>query len=241
EIIEWLMINHPHDCAVCEEGGECHLQDMTMMSGHTQRRFRGQKRTHRNQDLEPFIGHEMNRCIACYRCVRFYRDYADGDDLRVLSSAKNVYFGRDSDGAFDNEFSGNLVEICPTGVFTDKTLGANYTRKWDMQNAPAICTHCSLGCNISPGSRQGVLKRIQNRYHGEVNGYFICDRGRLGAGYVNREDRPRQPLVRRDNGALEPVNKDVMLTELRAVLANSKGIVGIGSPRASLETNFSLR
>src|SRR5699024_9430965 len=96
-------------------------------------------------------------------------------------------------------------------------------------------------CNISPGSRQGILRRIQNRYHGEVNGYFICDRGRFGAGYINREDRPRQPLVRRDNGALEPVNKDIMLTELRAVLANSKGIVGVGSPRASLEANFSLR
>src|SRR5699024_9450144 len=117
----------------------------------------------------------------------------------------------------------------------------NYTRKWDLQNAPAICTHCSLGCNISPGSRQGVLKRIQNRYHGEINGYFICDRGRFGAGYVNREDRPRQPLVRRDNGVLEPVNKDVMGTELRAVLANSKGIVGVGSPRASLEANFGLQ
>lgn len=241
EIIEWLMINHPHDCAVCEEGGECHLQDMTIMSGHTKRRFRGQKRTHHNQDLGPFIGHEMNRCIACYRCVRFYRDYADGDDLRVLGSAKNVYFGRDSDGPFENEFSGNLVEICPTGVFTDKPLGADYTRKWDMQNAPSICTHCSLGCNISPGSRQGVLKRIQNRYHGEINGYFLCDRGRFGAGYVSREDRPRQPLVRRDNGALDAVNKDVIMTELRAVLVNAKGIVGIGSPRASLEDNFSLR
>lgn len=241
QVIEWLMINHPHDCPVCEEGGECHLQDMTLMTGHTQRRYRGTKRTHRNQDLGPFINHEMNRCIACYRCVRFYRDYADGDDLRVLGTASNVYFGRGADGAFNNEFSGNLVEVCPTGVFTDKTLGAHYTRKWDMQNAPGICGHCSLGCNTSPGSRQGMLKRIQNRYHGEINGYFLCDRGRFGAGYVNRDDRPRQPLVRSDQGILEPVNKDVMLTELRAVLANAKGIVGIGSPRASLEDNFGLR
>ncbi len=195
QVIEWLMTNHPHDCPVCEEGGECHLQDMTLMAGHTQRRYRGPKRTHKNQDLGPFINHEMNRCIACYRCVRYYRDYADGDDLRALGSHNNVYFGRESDGAFDNEFSGNLVEVCPTGVFTDKTLGAHYNRKWDMQNAPGICTHCSLGCNTSPGSRQGILKRIQNRYHGEINHYFLCDRGRFGAGFVNRDDRPRQPLV----------------------------------------------
>ncbi len=241
QVIEWLMINHPHDCPVCEEGGECHLQDMTLMTGHTQRRYRGAKRTHRNQDLGPFINHEMNRCIACYRCVRYYRDYADGDDLRVLGSASNVYFGRGNDGPFSNEFSGNLVEVCPTGVFTDKTLGAHYTRKWDLQNAPGICGHCSLGCNTSPGSRQGILKRIQNRYHGEINGYFLCDRGRFGAGYVNREDRPRQPLVKRDNGVLEPVEKDVVLDDLRAALADARGIVGIGSPRASLEDNYALR
>src|SRR5690554_7627743 len=77
-VIEWLMINHPHDCPVCEEGGHCHLQDMTVMTGHNQRRYRFSKRTHVNQDLGPFIAHEMNRCIACYRCVRYYKDYAGG-------------------------------------------------------------------------------------------------------------------------------------------------------------------
>ena len=81
EIIEWLMTNHPHDCPVCDEGGECHLQDMTVMTGHDYRRFRFKKRTYRNQYLGPFVNHEMNRCIQCYRCVRFYRDYADGRDL----------------------------------------------------------------------------------------------------------------------------------------------------------------
>ncbi|HLQ86654.1 MAG TPA: NADH-quinone oxidoreductase subunit NuoG, partial [Salinisphaeraceae bacterium] len=241
EIIEWLMINHPHDCPVCPEGGECHLQDMTVMTQHTQRRYRGRKRTHKNQDLGPFLEHEMNRCIACYRCVRFYRDYADGDDLRVLGSARNVYFGRDSDGPFENEFAGNLEEVCPTGVFTDKTLNAQYVRKWDMQNAPGICGHCSLGCNTSVGSRKGILRRIHNRYHGEINGYFLCDRGRFGAGYATRDDRPRQPLVKQPNGVLEPVDKDALLNELRRVLSEAKGIVGIGSPRASLEDNHGLR
>ncbi len=77
-VVEWLMTNHPHDCPVCEEGGNCHLQDMTVMTGHSFRRYRFTKRTHRNQDLGPFISHEMNRCIACYRCVRYYKDYADG-------------------------------------------------------------------------------------------------------------------------------------------------------------------
>lgn len=86
-VIEWMMTNHPHDCPVCEEGGECHLQDMTVMTGHNYRRYRFTKRTHRNQYLGPFIKHEMNRCIACYRCVRFYRDYAGGARSRCTGGA----------------------------------------------------------------------------------------------------------------------------------------------------------
>lgn len=239
-IVEWLMINHPHDCPVCEEGGECHLQDMTLMTGHTRRRYRGTKRTHRNQDLGPFISHEMNRCIACYRCVRYYRDYAGGGDLEALGPHDHVYFGRQTDGPLESPFSGNLVEVCPTGVFTDKTLGAHYTRKWDMQAAPGICTHCSLGCNTSPGERKGVLKRVQNRYHGKINGYFLCDRGRFGAGFVNRDDRPRTPLLR-DDDSLRAAAEDEALERIRAMLHDSRGVVGIGSPRASLESNHALR
>src|SRR5574340_770643 len=119
-VIEWLMLNPPHDCPVCDEGGECHLQDMTVMTRHVSRRNRFPKRTFRNQDLGPFINHEMNRCIERYRCVRFYRDYAGGHDFNVFASKSNVYFGRHEDGILENEFSGNLVEVCPTGGFTDK-------------------------------------------------------------------------------------------------------------------------
>ncbi len=121
-VVEWLMTNHPHDCPVCEEGGNCHLQDMTVMTGHSFRRYRFTKRTHQNQDLGPFISHEMNRCIACYRCVRYYKDYADGTDLGVYGAHDNVYFGRTESGTLESEFSGNLVEVCPTGVFTDKPI-----------------------------------------------------------------------------------------------------------------------
>ncbi|HOO16408.1 MAG TPA: 2Fe-2S iron-sulfur cluster-binding protein, partial [Phycisphaerae bacterium] len=134
-IIELLMANHPHDCPVCDEGGECHLQDMTVMTGHVHRRFRFAKRTHRNQDLGPFVTHEMNRCIACYRCVRYYCDYAGGRDFGVFGWHDEVYFGRERDGVLESEFSGNLVEVCPTGVFTDKTLARHYTRKWDLETA----------------------------------------------------------------------------------------------------------
>ncbi|QAX81785.1 NADH-quinone oxidoreductase subunit NuoG [Candidatus Pseudomonas adelgestsugas] len=235
-VIEWLMTNHPHDCPVCEEGGHCHLQDMTVMTGHNKRRYRFNKRTHQNQDLGPFISHEMNRCIACYRCVRFYKDYAGGTDLGVFGAHNNVYFGRIEDGVLESEFSGNLIEICPTGVFTDKTHSNRYNRKWDMQFSPSICHGCSSGCNISPGERYGELRRIENRFNGSVNQYFLCDRGRFGYGYVNREDRPRQPLLA--IGVKLSLNDAL---DKAAELLRGRNIVGIGSPRASLESNYALR
>ncbi|UCZ84587.1 NADH-quinone oxidoreductase subunit NuoG [Pseudomonas sp. L5B5] len=235
-VVEWLMTNHPHDCPVCEEGGHCHLQDMTVMTGHNERRYRFTKRTHQNQDLGPFISHEMNRCIACYRCVRFYKDYAGGTDLGVYGAHDNVYFGRVEDGTLESEFSGNLTEVCPTGVFTDKTHSERYNRKWDMQFSPSICHGCSSGCNISPGERYGELRRIENRYNGSVNQYFLCDRGRFGYGYVNRKDRPRQPRLA-DGTQL---NLDQALDQA-ADLLRGRNIVGIGSPRASLESNYALQ
>ncbi|WP_429120959.1 NADH-quinone oxidoreductase subunit NuoG [Aeromonas veronii] len=239
-VVEWLMTNHPHDCPVCEEGGACHLQDMTVMTGHNSRRYRFTKRTHQNQELGPFIGHEMNRCIACYRCVRYYKDYAGGEDLGVYGAHDNVYFGRVEDGTLESEFSGNLVEVCPTGVFTDKTHSERYNRKWDMQFAPSICQQCSVGCNISPGERYGELRRIENRFHGSVNHYFLCDRGRFGYGYVNLADRPRQPLLKDGNDQLT-ITVDGALNRAADALRSASSLIGIGSPRASLESNFALR
>lgn len=205
------------------------------MTGHNARRYRFTKRTHQNQELGPFIAHEMNRCIACYRCVRYYKDYAGGTDLGVYGAHDNVYFGRVEDGTLESEFSGNLVEVCPTGVFTDKTHSERYNRKWDMQFAPSICHGCSSGCNISPGERYGELRRIENRFNGSVNQYFLCDRGRFGYGYVNNADRPRQPLL-----AGQAIGIDAALDKT-AELLKGKRVIGIGSPRASLESNFALR
>jgi NADH-quinone oxidoreductase subunit G len=234
-IIEGLMLNHPHDCPVCDEGGECHLQDMTVMTGHDYRRYEFDKRTFRNQNLGPLVNQEMNRCIQCYRCVRYYRDYAGGSDLNAFASRNTVFFGRHEDGALENEFSGNLVEICPTGVFTDKTLKHHYARKWDQQFAPSVCVHCALGCNMDAGERYGTLRRIVNRYNHEVNGYFLCDRGRFGYEFVNSPKRILQPEL--DGNAVSPEKAGRHLAEN---VAAGKAI-GIGSPRASLEANFALR
>ncbi|MGA7801954.1 MAG: NADH-quinone oxidoreductase subunit NuoG [Gammaproteobacteria bacterium] len=241
-IIEWLMENHPHDCPVCDEGGECHLQDMTVMTGHNYRSYRFDKRTFRNQDLGPFINHEMNRCITCYRCVRFYDDYAGGTDLFAMASKNHVYFGRHDDGTLESEFSGNLVEVCPTGVFTDKSLQTHYTRKWDLQTAPSVCVHCGHGCNIIPGERYDSLRRIRNRYNGDVNGYFICDRGRYGYEFVNGDHRIREARLRDadEQRPPQPASLEAVMDRIGSLLGAGR-VLGLGSPRASLEANFALR
>ncbi|MHB0870723.1 MAG: NADH-quinone oxidoreductase subunit NuoG [Chloroflexota bacterium] len=250
--IEWLMLNHPHDCPVCDEGSECHLQDMTVMTGHVYRRSRFKKRTYRNQYLGPFVNHELNRCIQCYRCVRYYRDYAGGRDLNVFAAHDSVYFGRYEDGVLENEFAGNLVEVCPTGVFTDRTFSSHYSRKWDLQTAPSICLHCSVGCNTIPGERYDQLRRIRTRYNDEVNWNFLCDRGRFGYEFVNSERRIRQPLIPTIDQPVTPasaapaptreaISVEVALQHVAALMSGARGVIGIGSPRASLEANFALR
>ena len=238
-VIEWLMTNHPHDCPVCEEGGECHLQDMTVMTGHATRVYNGLKRTWQNQDLGPFIGHEMNRCITCYRCVRFYKDYAGGADLDAFGSRGRMYFGRVDDGTLESEFAGNLVEVCPTGVFTDKPFAKNYTRKWDLQSAPSICPGCSVGCNIFASERYGELRRIHNRYHNEVNQYFLCDRGRFGSHFVNADVRIKNSAVKAADGAFEVRGGEAAVNAAAKLLKGE--FIGIGSPRASVEANFALK
>jgi NADH-quinone oxidoreductase subunit G len=234
-VIEWLMLNHPHDCPVCDEGGECLLQDYTVAGGHGVRRYDGRKRTHVNQELGPHIEHEMNRCIQCYRCVRFYQEYAGGTDFGVLGSAGRVYFGRFRDGELASPFAGNLVDICPTGVFTDRTARFR-ARYWDYEMAPSICPHCSLGCATTPAARYRELLKVVARHNDAVNGWFICDRGRFANGAVNDPARPRTPLV---DG--RPVEWDAALDAfLRRVtevgeLYGPASIAVVGSPRLALE------
>jgi NADH-quinone oxidoreductase subunit G len=237
-VIEWLMINHPHDCPVCDEGGECRLQDFTIAGGHGRRRYDGLKRTHDNQYLGEQIEHEMNRCIQCYRCVRYYQEYAGGSDFGVTGRAGSVYFGRQQDGPLESPFSGNLVDICPTGVFTDRTARFR-ARYWDYDMAPSVCPHCSLGCSTIPMARYRELLKVTGRRNDAVNGWFICDRGRFSNSAVNAPDRPRQALV---DG--KPVSLDAALDALVERLSEFLELHGpgslaiVGSPRMSHEGNI---
>ena len=237
-VIEWLMINHPHDCPVCDEGGECQLQDFTIAGGHGIRRYDGRKRTYRNQYLGEFIEHEMNRCIQCYRCARFYQEYAGGTDFGAMGRAAIVYFGRQEDGRLESPFSGNLVDICPTGVFTDKTARFR-ARYWDYDMAPSVCPHCSLGCNTVPMARYRELLKTTARRNDHVNGWFICDRGRFSNACVNAQERPRHALVDGKQVSLDEA-LDVLATIISEFLElhGPDSLAIVGSPRMDLGGNI---
>ena len=170
-VIEWLMLNHPHDCPVCDEGGHCLLQDMTVSGGHGIRRYAGRKRTYIDQYLGPLVQHEMNRCIHCYRCARYYQEFTGYRDLGVMRNANRTYFGRFQDGILESPFTGNLCDICPTGVYTDKP-SRFFGRRWDYQRNPALCINCSLGCHTVASVRYREVKRQEARFSEAVNGYF---------------------------------------------------------------------
>jgi NADH-quinone oxidoreductase subunit G len=193
-VLEFLMLHHPHDCPVCDEGGHCLLQDLTVAGNHSIRRYKGLKRTHHNQDLGPLVQHEMNRCIQCYRCSRYYQEFTGYRDLGVMGIGSRVYFGRSASGVLESPFAGNLTDICPTGVYTDKP-SRYFGRRWDYQRHPSLCLHCSLGCNLTASARYRRVVRHEARPNLDVNGHFLCDRGRYGYAYASAADRPRQAMA----------------------------------------------
>mgnify|MGYP005842478199 CR=1 FL=1 len=241
QLSEWLMLNHPHDCPVCDEGGECQLQEMTISGGQGIRRYAGPKRTYQNQQLGPFIAQEMNRCIQCYRCARTYQDYCGGRDFGVMGSRNRVFFGRFQEGMLESDFSGNLVDVCPTGVFTDKTYRFK-SRFWDLQEAPSVCPHCSLGCASVPGGRLRQLQRVRSGENPQVNASFICDRGRFGSAYVNHPQRPRRARSGESILAIDEALAQLAAEAGQMIAEHGpEAVLLVGSERASLESNWLLQ
>ncbi len=235
-IIECLMQNHPHDCPVCDEGGQCLLQDETVSGGHGIRRYPGKKRTYIDQDLGPFVQHEMNRCIHCWRCRRFYQEFAGYWDLGAMQIASHTYFGRFENGTLESPFSGNLIDICPTGVYTDKPARFK-GRRWNFVRGPSVCIHCSLGCSTTGSVRYREIVRQESRPDKEVNGYFICDRGRFGFDFSNHPDRLRMPRVNEKEVGWEQAMNTVSSKLKEITDKNGAGaVLLLGSARCSLET-----
>jgi NADH-quinone oxidoreductase subunit G len=236
-VIEWLMLNHPHDCPVCDEGGHCLLQDMTVSGGHGIRRYPGRKRTYPDQDLGPLVQHEMNRCIHCYRCSRFYQQFCGYRDLGALGIGNRTYFGRTASGRLESPFAGNLSDICPTGVYTDKP-SRFFGRRWDYQRTPTVCINCSLGCHTVTSVRYRQVVRQEARHSPAVNGWFLCDRGRYGFFYASLPERPRQAAVTGEATGMDEALA-YACSRLEALAPDTVAVVG--STRSRLEVLTVIR
>ena len=241
--LEFLLINHPLDCPICDKGGECDLQDFTLRHGPGASRFDLSKRHFQKPiPVSEDILLDRERCIACQRCVRFCQDVAMENGLVMQERGFRTEVGVDPAAPFDSIFSGNVVEMCPVGALTAKSYRF-VARPWELKRARTICGQCAVGCNVRADVRVDKLLRQYSRTNDDVDNGFLCDRGRWDTDMVNSPERLRQPLIRRD-GKLQPASWDEAIALVARTLKDiarrdgANVIGGIGSTHTTNEEAY---
>jgi NADH-quinone oxidoreductase subunit G len=198
-MLEFLLINHPLDCPICDRGGECPLQDQTYRHGPGSTRYVEEKR-HFEKALEisDLVVLDRERCVLCWRCVRFADEIAGDRFIQLVDRGPGTQILTFSDEPFDSYFSGNTVQICPVGALTAKPYRF-VSRPWDLETAPSVCAYCSVGCPLTNESREGRMVRCQALPNEKVNDFWNCDKGRFGYHYVGSKERLTGPLLRKDD------------------------------------------
>jgi NADH-quinone oxidoreductase subunit G len=199
-VLEFLLINHPLDCPVCDKGGECPLQDLTFRYGPGNTRFRLQKRTYEKPvPISPLIALDRERCILCYRCTRFSADVSQDEQLIARERGSRSIIATFEERPYANPFSGNVTELCPVGALT--TTGYRFTaRPWEIDNVPTVCGLCPTGCNTWATTREDRVRRVLSRDLPGVDEGWLCDKGRFAFEHVRADDRYAGPLVRGERG-----------------------------------------
>jgi NADH-quinone oxidoreductase subunit G len=245
-VMELLLVNHPLDCPICDQAGECKLQDYAFEYGVEQSRTREPRRAlQKNVDLGPTIKFDQERCILCRRCVRFCEEIPGTGELRVFNRGDESRIDTLPDFPLDNDYSMNVADICPVGALTTQDFRFKI-RVWFLEDVPGICTGCSNGCNVHIGVANNKAYRYVPRRNDAVNDTWICDDGRLSYKQLGSGDRLRDCTVRGDAG-LESVGSDVAIRmaaeRLRAAIdAGGPGsLVVLASPHATNEDLFALR
>ncbi len=234
-VLEFLLINHPLDCPICDQAGECELQDFVFQEGRAATRY-GEyaKRFNPVEDFGPDVLYVPNRCILCTRCVRFMDDVAQEPVLNVSERGDRAYIGIHPEARLDHPWAGNVVDLCPVGSLLSKDF-LHKARAWELDKTASICTGCSQGCSITLDTRDEVVVRVRPRPNLDVNRYFICDHGRANYRWMNRGDRIEAPLVRRD-GDLHATDWDEAFARVLGILRGASGkAVALVSPGASVE------
>jgi NADH-quinone oxidoreductase subunit G len=194
-VLEFLLINHPLDCPICDQAGECELQDYTFREGRAEGRLREPKRFNPVEDFGGDVLYVTNRCILCTRCVRFMDDVAQEPVLNVSERGDRAVIGKFEGADLTHPWAGNVVELCPVGALLSKDF-LNKARAWELDRTPSVCPNCTQGCNAILETRDNVVVRMRPRSNTEVNQYYLCDAGRLDYRWMNRADRLEAPLVR---------------------------------------------
>ena len=195
--LEFLLLNHPLDCPICDRGGECPLQDQALNFGPGRSRYREQKRHFRKPiPLSELVMLDRERCVLCWRCVRFCREVSGDKEIELLDRGSVSQINRGPAEPFDSYFSGNTIQICPVGALTSKPYRF-LSRPWDLLSTATTCSFCAVGCPLSVERRGDEVLRAQALPNDAVNLFWNCDKGRYGHRYVSHADRLRTPLVRR--------------------------------------------
>jgi NADH-quinone oxidoreductase subunit G len=236
-VLEMLLINHPLDCPICDQSGECELQDYTYQEGRADSRYREPKRFNPVEDFGGDVMYVPNRCILCTRCVRFMEDVAHDAVLNVSERGDRATIGKFEGKDLTHPWAGNVVDLCPVGALLSKDF-LNKARSWELDRTASVCTGCSQGCNMIVETRDNAVVRLRPRPNADVNGFFLCDQGRLNYRWMNRGDRIDAPLVA-DGGVLNTVDWDVALASAAASL-KGKRVAIMASPNLTNEALFFL-
>jgi NADH-quinone oxidoreductase subunit G len=235
-VLEFLLINHPLDCPICDQAGECELQDFVFQEGRAGTRYADEaKRWNPVEDFGSDILYVANRCILCTRCVRFMDDVAETPVLNISERGDRAYVGIDEGERLDHEWSGNVVDLCPVGSLISKDF-LHKARAWDLDKTASICTGCTQGCNVTLDLRDEVVVRIRPRPNLDVNRHFICDTGRADYRWMNRGDRVEAPLVVRDDRLVATDWDEALERAAETLAANAGPVVVLAGGRASSES-----
>jgi len=236
-MLEFLLINHPLDCPICDKGGECPLQNLTFKFGSGNTRFVEPKRHYaKHLQVGPQIVLDRERCILCQLCVRFMEDIADDPQLVMINRGDSTEIGTFPGRPFDSVFSGNTTDICPVGALTSKSYRFQ-SRPWDLEHAPSVCPTCPVGCNIDINTRRGQLMRLVPRENAAVDDGWLCDIGRYGTLSWARYDRVTTPLVKRNGHFLPATWSEALLAAEDGLRGARSGgtLAGIASARSTNE------
>jgi NADH-quinone oxidoreductase subunit G len=239
-VVEFLLVNHPLDCPVCDKGGECPLQDISYGWGPGKSRVIDEKRHFEKPiELSPLVAIDRERCILCYRCVRFSQEVSEDAQLQLIDRGDRTYVGTFDDRPYVAPFQGNITDICPVGALTNYTYRFR-ARPWDIEHAGSVCTLCPSQCNVSFTVRDEKVKRVISRDNHEVDDGWLCDRGRYGFEMFDAPERVRGPQLKGDGESTWETAIAKVAEGLRAASGASSAVAAIIGD-ASNEEGFLLQ